>query len=256
MSAIVTSSAFGMALVPPNDTYLGQAFIRTGGYGWIEYEAWKPFLKEDSVVLDIGANFGSHTFHFATTCYKGAVYAFEPQVQLFYMLCGSIALQNKKNIMPYLMAVGETHGTIEVPEFDYRAPNNFGGVGLKDGMPGTKVNVTTIDGFRFPKVDFIKIDVEGMEIDVLKGAVETIKQCLPVISVEADRPDKTAEVWHFLESLGYDVYWHYPPLGEIWPGVCSCNFLAVPPGTDMPSLPFVSKERATVIESQEVSISI
>ena len=245
-----------MALVPPYDEYLGQAFIRTGGYGWIEYEAWKPFLKPDSVVLDIGANFGSHTFHFATTCYDGMVYAFEPQKQLFFMLCGSIALQNRKNIQPYLLAVSDHTGEIEVPQFDYRARNNFGGVGLQDGHRGEIVELTTIDSYNITKVDFMKIDVEGMEIDVLKGAVSTIKRCLPVISVEADRPAKTAEVREFLESLGYDVYWHCPPLGEIWPGVCSCNFLAVPHGTDMPSLPFVGLEKPTVIEAQEVSISI
>ena len=245
-----------MALVPPNDVYLGQAFIRTGGYGWIEYEAWKPFLKPDSVVLDIGANFGSHTFHFATTCDEGRVYAFEPQKQLFYMLCGSIALQNRNNIVPLNMAVGNSSCMIEVPQFDYRAPNNFGGVGLQDGHKGEAIMCTKIDFMQLTKVDFMKIDVEGMELDVLRGAETTIKKCLPVISVEADRPEKTAEVREFLESLGYDVYWHYPPLGEVWPGVGSCNFLAVPHGTDMPALPFVGLEKPTVIEAQEVSISI
>ena len=172
------------------------------------------------------------------------------------MLCGSIALQNKKNIKPLNMAVGNRACMIEVPQFDYRAPNNFGGVGLQDGHKGEPTQCTLIDYFHLTKVDFMKIDVEGMEMEVLLGAENTIKKFMPVISVEADRPERAKEVREFLESLGYDVYWHCPPLGEIWPGVGSINFLAVPHGTDLPKLPFVSIEYPTGIEAQEVSISI
>jgi len=77
---------------------------------------------------------------------------------------------------------------------------------------GERVPVTTIDSFNLPRCDFIKVDVEGMEIEVLKGATQTIARTRAFLYVENDRRDKAPALVRFIDSLGYDMFWHAPPL--------------------------------------------
>jgi FkbM family methyltransferase len=226
MSAILTNSKYGPALVPPYDEYLAKAFIVNGAYGEEEFRAWEPFITKDSLVLDIGANFGSHTFHFAEVAQQ--VIAFEPQLELYRMLQGSLALQHRSNVIALNTAVGTKSGEIVCPSMDFLRPNNFGGVSLLDKREGNKVPVSSIDGFGFLKCDFIKIDVEGMELHVLIGAKETIRKFRPVMSVEADREEIIEGIYNVLDVHDYTILYHEPPLGSLWENVRSRNFLAIP----------------------------
>ena len=70
----------------------------------------------------------------------------------------------------------------------------------------------TIDSLDLPGCDFLKIDVEGMELQVLQGAEETIRKYQPVIYAEADREDKKDALFAYLRSHGYRLYRHEPPL--------------------------------------------
>lgn len=228
MSAILTNSKYGPTLVPPYDEYLGKAFIVNGSYGDEEFEAWVYYINKGSTVLDIGANFGAHTFHFSNVA--GKVIAFEPQLELYRMLNGSLALQHRSNVFAMNVAVGETGGTggtINCPSMNFMLPNNFGGVSLLEEWSG-RVSLMAIDSIGLDSCDFIKIDVEGMELQVLKGAESTIMRNRPIISVEADREDKAFELYTWLIEHKYKVKFHCPPLGDLWPNVNSRNFLAVP----------------------------
>lgn len=226
MSAILCNSKYGPALVPPYDEYLGKAFIVNGSYGEDEFKAWEPFLNSDSVALDIGANFGSHTFHFASIA--KVVYAFEPQLELFRMLSGSLALQHRMNVTAMNVAVGSEFGVINCPNMDFMRPNNFGGVSLLDEWKGGTVQVIPIDEIPLNQCDFVKIDVEGMELSVLEGAQKTIEKFRPIISVEADREDSIDSIYNWLIDRDFNVLFHMPPLGELWGNTRSRNFLAIP----------------------------
>lgn len=151
------------------------------------------------VALDVGANIGAHTCRWARACEGwGEVQAFEAQERVFYALAGNLAIGNHFNAHAYHVAIGAQKGRLTVPSMDHRAHGNFGGLSLRptDGRePGQTISydseleemaITTIDSMDFKRVDFIKIDVEGMEIDVLIGATRTITKCAPILYIEHD----------------------------------------------------------------------
>lgn len=150
------------------------------------------------IVLDIGANIGAHTCRWARACDGwGEVHAFEAQDRVFYALAGNIAIGNHFNAHAYHLAVGSRCGRLAIPSMNHRAYGNFGGLGLTptDREPGQQISyvdglqdvmIATIDSMQFPRVDLVKIDVEGMEIDVLNGAINTIMRCRPMIYAEHD----------------------------------------------------------------------
>ena len=148
------------------------------------------------VVLDVGANIGTSTVLWASNMRGwGEVIAIEPQERVFYALAGNIALNNCFNARALWAACGALPGVIGVPILDYQMPLNSGGLSLKECVeqkPGQPVDFDVtqtvaclrIDDIAPQRVDAIKIDVEGMEPEVLDGARGTIKRCRPIIFAE------------------------------------------------------------------------
>jgi FkbM family methyltransferase len=178
------------------------------------------WLQDDCVLLDVGANIGVHTLEFARACFhkNGRVHAFEPQRVLYYMLVGNVALNSFYNVICHQLAIGRSVGTIQVPTINYGVPTSFGSVEL--GQCGQReaigqelhlrddderVELATIDSFALTRVDLIKIDVEGMELDVLDGARQTIDRDKPVLFVEHYKSDITI-LKNWLLSAGYKIY--------------------------------------------------
>ena len=98
-------------------------------------------------------------------------------------------------------------------------PRNLGLLGGRRGVcdwaaicPGAAVQQMTIDGLKLPACHLLKIDVAGMEADVLAGAEQTIRRWRPVLYVENDRPEKSAALIRQALGLGYRLYWHLPRL--------------------------------------------
>ncbi len=168
------------------------------------------------VVVDCGANIGVLTIAWAKALHElGHVYAFEAQEKIFYAMAGNVILHNCLNVTARHTAVGATNGTISFPEPDYSKPASFGSFELKQraqtedigqpidySKPTITVPLMTLDSLELPRLDFLKIDVEGMEEDVLKGALETIKRCKPQIFIEVLKSDIGALKTIF-DSLGY-----------------------------------------------------
>ncbi len=99
-----------------------------------------------------------------------------------------------------------------VPYLDYSAVNNFGGLGLGSFRQGEPVPVLTVDSLQLARCHLLKVDVEGMESEVLTGATETIARYRPVLYLENDRAEKSPQLIQQLLQLGYRIYWHLPPL--------------------------------------------
>lgn len=145
-------------------------------------------------VIDGGANIGVFTLTWAKLLEGwGEVYAFEPQDRIFYALAGNIALNNCFNAHAKHAALGgPTQMFINVPHLNYSAAGNFGGLSLVNkndiGQPVGDftyvVPCVSIDSLQLPRVDFIKLDLEGMEISALVGAVKTITKHKPVLLIE------------------------------------------------------------------------
>jgi FkbM family methyltransferase len=169
------------------------------------------------VAIDCGANIGVHTVEWSKHMTGwGQVLAIEAQERVYYALAGNIAVNNCFNARAMHAAVAEKPGTMKMPNPDYLAPASFGSLELKKrdntefiGQPidysesgMVDVQTVSIDSLGLGRVDLIKIDVEGMELDVLTGGAKSISEHRPVLLVEALKSGKK-ELRAWLENSGY-----------------------------------------------------
>ncbi len=222
-----------------NDIYIGRSLHEYAEFSEGEVEVFSQAVKPGHVVLEVGANIGAHTVWFAKAVGpSGAVMAFEPQRLVFQTLCANIAINSLPNVHCLNVAVGSSPGQLNVPVLDARIENNFGGLGLGSYTSGEIVPVITIDGMKISRCNFLKIDVEGMELEVLEGAAKTIARLRPALYVENDRPEKSDALIRYIDSLGYNMYWHRPlyfnpnnyagKTENIFGNLVSLNMLCVP----------------------------
>lgn len=230
----------GVFLANQNDFYVGGALIRYGEFSHLEMETFNKFLTLPNMVfVEIGANIGAHTVGLAKKVKK--LVAFEPQPQVFYNLCANMALNSIQNVDCYNVGLGADPGILYLPELDFSKPNNFGGISLITTPSSYKVEIKTLDSYLLD-TQFIKIDVEGMEESVLKGSIETIRRCNPVMYIENDRKEKSQSLIEYLFSLDYKLYWDLPKLfnennyfgkrEDYAPGVVSVNMICLPKTID------------------------
>jgi FkbM family methyltransferase len=179
------------------------------------------------MVIDGGANFGCHTIAWSNVIRGwGSLLAIEPQEWPYYALCGNVALNNCKNVKVIRAVIDAEPGEMEIPVWDYEVAHNAGGVHMdaecNPGAPPTgktTVKKLTIDGLNLPRLDFLKLDIEGMEPKALRGARETIKRCKPVIQVEHHICGEAAIKLHLA-----DAYEFFP---------AGINVMCVPKGDPM-----------------------
>jgi FkbM family methyltransferase len=207
---------YGEMIYRPNDVYIGRSLDLYGEYSEQEVQLFRAAVRPGQTVLDVGANIGAHSVALARLVTStGRVLAFEPQRDIFYALCGNVAQNNLRQVRCYLAAVGETPGTIAVPELDSEIEANYGGVGLADGLGSAvsePVTLMRIDDLQLPACHFIKVDVEGMEERALMGAAQTIRRFRPLLYVEDDRSDRSGDLRACLFEFGYELYVHRPAL--------------------------------------------
>lgn len=194
---------------------VGYQLLETGTFDQDELDLLISLLpqKEGTLVLDVGANIGAFTVPLARHLTDwGAVIAFEPQERLYYALAGNVALNNCWNVRVIHAAIADKSGQIMIPLLDYTVPSNFGGVGLKSdyndvGQKPTgsyPLQALAIDALNLPPVALMKVDVEGMELDVLHGAEKTIDRDKPIILVEYIKTGlEKLENW--LDAHGYNT---------------------------------------------------
>jgi len=203
----------GVMLINKNDVYIGRSLERYGEFSEGELELFESVVRSGDTVVEAGANIGAHTVRLAQLVGEaGRVHAFEPQRVVFQSLCANIALNGLPNVFSHHAALGREPGQLIVPALDYGNENNFGGLGLGDYSHGEPVAVETIDGLQLSSCSFIKIDVEGMEQEVVHGAQMTIEQHRPVLYVENDRAEHSAALIALIMGLGYRLYWHLPKM--------------------------------------------
>jgi FkbM family methyltransferase len=148
----------------------------------------------------------------------GHIIALEPQRPVFQMLCANLAINGLENVAAHWAAAGRTAGEIIVPRLDYTLENNFGGIALDQATQnGYPVPVRTIDaltnnGLTLVSCRLIKVDVEGMEAEVLAGAEATIARHRPALYIENDRREKSPALIEAILRQGYRAWWHTPRL--------------------------------------------
>lgn len=229
----------GQMLSLKNDVYITRSLEVYGEYCPDEWRLLKQIIRPGMVVVEVGANIGSHSVDMARACAPGRFYAFEPQPRIFQILCANLALNDIGNALAYPEGCGETEGEAVVPVVDYSGRGNFGGVSLRSAEDeGIKVRVRPLDDLELPACGLLKIDVEGFEPQVLRGARRTIARCRPVIYVENDRASQQQEVISLVSEMDYRLYWHTPGLfspdnfkgvhDNVFGQVASLNMLCIP----------------------------
>ena len=229
----------GLMLFNRNDIYIGASLRKYGEFSGEETALFRIIVQPGRTVLDVGANIGAHTIDLAAMVGpSGTVHAFEPQRLIFQVLCANAALNSCTNVFTHQMAVGATVDTMRVPPLDPGDRNNYGGLSLRESGPGETVPVVTIDSLELNDCQFIKLDIEGMEIEALHGAAATIAAFRPMLYVENDRQDRSAELITLLQRYDYRLYWHSPRLfsannfrgdsENIFGDIASVNMICIP----------------------------
>lgn len=205
----------GYCLYNKNDIYIGKSIEKYGEFSELEADLFRQICKENDTVIEVGANIGTHTQIFSKLVGDfGKVLAFEPQRIVFQTLCANMALNSISNVYTYQMALSSENGYLNIPDLDYSKKNNYGGISMENIKKGSRVPKLKLDGFinEINNLKLIKIDVEGMESDVILGAKDLLKNFRPFLYVENDRRDKSKELIELISSLGYKMYWHLPRL--------------------------------------------
>jgi len=169
---------------------------------------------------------------------QGRVLAFEPQRAIYQVLCANLALNALEQVEAHWAAVGAGAGEVIIDRLDMRAVQNFGGYSIGNAKVGDTVRLLAVDSFDLAVCHMIKIDVEGMEADVIRGAAETLRRCGPMVFCENETSDKSPELIQLLWDLDYECYWHVTPYvrvpnfrgdaEKIHPTMVSTNMVCVP----------------------------
>ena len=221
-----------------NERHINDYIRYFGEYSEAEVDVFRKFIKEDSVCMDLGAYFGELTIPMAELCPKGLVLAVEPQMVLCQILGGNLQLNSIPNVKTLEIAVGESSAItnmVSVQPHSYTV--NWGLTKTLQSTDHPTVPIHSVDELELPGLDFIKIDVEGFEPNVLRGMKETIEQYKPVIYLEYEQ--NKSEIDEILNSHDYWYWRHFPPcvrmpnyLGNILTGQSPVSdmLLAVPAG--------------------------
>ncbi len=199
----------GPMLYNKNDVPIGLSLQKYGEFSWSEIELFRQIVEPGMLVVEAGANIGTHTIELSRMA--AFVVAFEPQRISFQTLCANLALNNRTNVQALHAALGGKNGRILVPVRDQNVANNFGGVPLAGVTEGESVELMMLDRIEFSACGFIKIDIEGMEAEMLAGAQQTIATHRPILYMEADGA-QAAEALKMLFDWKYECYWDLPRL--------------------------------------------
>ncbi len=192
---------------PSVDNGVELCLFETGSYEHGILDFIKTHYRPEGSFVDVGANIGLMSLFVARHFPKAVVHAFEAHPETAAILNENMRLNDLERIRLHQFALGSEEGEAEI--FDNWQVNR-GGASLvvkEKGAKGHLVQVKRLDDFEVGSPAMIKIDVEGVELDVLKGAAETIRRHRPILIVEVsdervNAHESPAEIMDFIRSLG------------------------------------------------------
>jgi len=248
----VTDSRVGEFLIYKKDQVISQAIKLFGEYCHAEVTLMSRYLTENSCMLDIGTNIGYHAVgvHKETKC---QVVGFEPNPKHF-----AVASYNARGLEKIQIVNGAASNkkqTFFMKDFDPSVESNYGDIHKTDTDGQIEVQAITVDSLTLNRCQFMKIDVEGHELEALEGSKKTISKFRPAIMFEAMEWDVWTACYNFLEERKYKHYWvacRTKPVDETYKKTdvnpfgnsTVSNILAVPAEREQPNdlLPVVNYE--------------
>jgi FkbM family methyltransferase len=228
------------------DLYIGRSLELYGEWAEGEIILFRRLLRPGAVVIDVGANIGTHALPLAKIVgEEGAIYAFEPQQEIFEILVSNLNANNVGNVKAHRAAVGATDGTCRIPQIDYSSANNFGLVSV--GKGDLEVPEIAIDSLELQRIDLIKVDVEGAEADVLRGATSTLMKLRPILYVENNNRQKSKALVKLIREMRYRAWWHLSAYyneanfsgnsHNVWPSLFDPYVICLPEESLVPQWP-------------------
>jgi FkbM family methyltransferase len=185
--------------------YIGRCFDLYGQYSESEVAMMRSFLAPGSTIIDVGANIGDLTLPLSLMAAEaGKVFAFESNPEVFNVLCANLALNQVRNTLPInAFVTGD-------PATDTASPSWGKFAYVSERWPTQFVAIDSLD---LDRLDLIKVDVDGKELEVLQSGAMQIERFRPMLYFENDVREASAPLLGFLmDDLGYDLYWHAAPI--------------------------------------------
>jgi FkbM family methyltransferase len=209
MTAVTTR--YGLMQIIDHDHFVSKSLALYGEWAQAELDMLAQFIAPGACVLDAGAFIGTHTLAFAKMVGPaGRVYAFEPRHEIFAYLQQNIAANGLAQAQACNKALGRAPAELVMDRLDLMHDGNFGGLSLSqphaDKAAQYTVSVVTLDGMELPPVDVIKLDVEGMESEVLAGAAAVIARDRPVVFAECNSLEGGALLLEFAQANDYRAF--------------------------------------------------
>jgi len=194
-----------------SDNIIG-TYIRNGTY----WEDWmlkyiQENYKPNTNMIDLGGNIGTTSLLMEEVLSEGnTIFTFEP-IYSDILLKNIVDNNLCEKIILYPYGAGNKIESVKIRNIDLTSSTNFGGTSivdtLEDNYNSLKVNLIPVDVLNFDNVSLIKIDVENMEIEVLEGCINLIKQCKPTILIETYKFNDLVktDIFKQLTELGYNI---------------------------------------------------
>ena len=183
---VFVATPYGPGYWVPRGDYVEDTVVR--GAKNKGYNNFLKFMKPTArTVCDIGANIGEITWALSHFCQH--IHAFEPVTDTFRLLEKNIEQNAIANVTAYNKGVGAVHETALISLSSNTCGanariNNFG----RSRAKTQAMDIIPLDSLNLTEVDIMKIDVEGYELDVLRGAEQTIVRDMPIIQLEVYEP--------------------------------------------------------------------
>ena len=190
---------------PDWDNHFQDFFNSNIGYQEAQRNRALSFVEDFGVAVDCGAHVGLWSRDLSN--FFDNLYCFEPVNEFFECLKLNI---KSKNAKLFNLGLGKTK--IEKEALITKSIGNSGAsrtilkneeISSQDYVE--KIQLVNLDSFNLTKVDFIKIDVEGLGLDVLKGMINILKNCNPIVCIELlEQIEKTEQI-NFMNEIGYEL---------------------------------------------------
>jgi len=206
---------YGLLTYFKSDLVIGRSLKEYGEWAQQEIELLKSLIRVGDIVIDVGAFIGTHTVAFAHFVGEnGLIYAFEPNPLVFKVLELNVRQNNFLNVKLFNVGLAAERKLLHLDAFPCNFINNPGAFSLTE-IEGWKnlacaitVELMPLDEFDLQRCNLIKIDVEGMEDEVIKGANKLLEKFRPFVYAECLSVEDGVRLITLMQNKSYKAFVH------------------------------------------------